>query len=60
MRVTDAVVSEQEITAGVRDGGWIEVLDGLKVGDEVVTKAGAFVRDGDHINPVAAATTDTN
>ena len=60
MRVTDAVVSEQEITAGVRDGGWIEVLDGLKVGDEVVTKAGAFVRDGEHINPVVAATTDTN
>ena len=60
MRVTDAVVSEQEITAGVRDGGWIEVLDGLKVGDEVVTKAGAFVRDGDHINPVATATTDSN
>ncbi len=60
MRVTGAVVSEQQITAGMRDGGWIEVLDGLKVGDEVVTKAGAFVRDGDHINPVVAATTYSN
>ncbi len=60
MRVTGAVVSEQVITAGMRDGGWVEVLDGLKVGDDVVTKAGAFVRDGDHINPVVAAPTDTN
>lgn len=60
MRVDGAVVSEQIITTGMRDGGWIEVLDGLKVGDTVVTKAGAFVRDGDHINPVVAATTDTN
>lgn len=60
MRVDGAVVSEQMITAGVRDGGWIEVVDGLKVGDTVVTKAGAFVRDGDHINPVVAAATDTN
>ena len=60
MRVQGAVVSQQEITAGVRDGGWIEVLDGLKVGDEVVTKAGAFVRDGDHINPVVADAADSN
>lgn len=60
MMVQGAVVSQRMITAGVRDGGWIEVLDGLKVGDEVVTKAGAFVRDGDHINPVVAATTDNN
>ncbi len=59
MLVQGAVVSQRMITAGMRDGGWIEVLDGLKVGDDVVTKAGAFVRDGDHINPVAA-TTDTN
>ncbi len=60
MLVQGAVVSQRMITAGVRDGGWIEVLDGLKVGDNVVTKAGAFVRDGDHINPVVAAATDTN
>ena len=60
MLVENAVVTQRVITAGVRDGGWIEVLDGLKVGDDVVTKAGAFVRDGDHINPVVAPATDTN
>lgn len=60
MLVQGAVVSQRMITAGVRDGGWIEVLDGLKVGDNVVTKAGTFVRDGDHINPVVATATDTN
>lgn len=60
MVVEGAVVSQRDITAGVRDGGWVEVQDGLMVGDEVVTKAGAFVRDGDHINPVVAAATDSN
>lgn len=60
MVVEGALVSQRDITAGVRDGGWVEVLDGVKVGDEVVTKAGAFVRDGDHINPVVAAATDSN
>ena len=35
---------------------WIEIVEGLSPGDTVVTKAGAFVRDGDKINPVPAAT----
>ncbi|MES2433395.1 MAG: efflux RND transporter periplasmic adaptor subunit [Pseudomonadota bacterium] len=60
MVVEGAMVSQRMITAGVRDGGWIEVLDGVMVGDDVVTKAGAFVRDGDHINPVVAAAADSN
>ncbi len=40
---------------GIRDGGFVEIVEGLAVGDTVVAKAGAFVRDGDRINPVAAS-----
>lgn len=55
LRVRDGRVSEARIETGVRDGGMIEIVGGLAEGDMVVTKAGAFVRDGDRINPVAAA-----
>jgi HlyD family secretion protein len=52
MKVADGVVSRVEVTPGIRDGGFVEILEGLAVGDTVVAKAGAFVRDGDRINPV--------
>jgi HlyD family secretion protein len=52
MKVTDGKVALVQIETGIRDGALIEVVAGLAPGDTVVTKAGAFVRDGDHINPV--------
>jgi HlyD family secretion protein len=56
MRVTDGLVERVPVKTGIRDGGWVEVVEGLAPGETVVTKAGAFVRDGDRINPVADAT----
>jgi HlyD family secretion protein len=56
MKVTDGEVSRVVVKTGIRDGGWVEIVEGISAGDTVVTKAGAFVRDGDRINPVAAAT----
>jgi len=56
MKVVDGTVSRVLVKTGIRDGGWVEILEGLSAGESVVTKAGAFVRDGDRINPVAAAT----
>ena len=53
MRIKDNLAEQVVITVGIRDSGWVEVLSGLQAGDTVVTKAGAFVRDGDHINPIA-------
>ncbi|MBW3097316.1 efflux RND transporter periplasmic adaptor subunit [Pseudohoeflea coraliihabitans] len=41
-----------EVETGIRDGGRIEVTEGLAAGDMIVAKAGAFVRDGDRVNPV--------
>lgn len=56
MKVVDGVVSRVTVKTGIRDGGWVEVVEGIAAGDTVVTKAGAFVRDGDRINPVPYAT----
>lgn len=50
--VTDNVVKQVKISTGIQDGAFIEIKDGLKQGDVVVAKAGAFVRDGDRINAV--------
>ncbi len=55
MRVRDGLVERVVVKTGVRDGGMIGILEGLSEGDQVVTRAAAFVRDGDRINPVPAA-----
>lgn len=54
MRVRDGVVERIAVTTGIRDGGMIEITAGLQAGDQVVTKAAAFVRPGDRVNPVLA------
>lgn len=54
LRVRGDEVESAKIVTGVRDGALVEVIDGLAAGDVVVTKAGAFVRPGDRINPVPA------
>ncbi|MCX7289221.1 MAG: efflux RND transporter periplasmic adaptor subunit [Rhodobacterales bacterium] len=56
LRVVDGLVERVPVKIGIRDGGNIEIIEGLSLGDQVVTKAGAFVRAGDRINPVLAAT----
>ncbi len=54
MRVRDGVVEQVPVTVGVRDGSMIGISAGLDAGDTVVTRAAAFVRAGDRINPVPA------
>lgn len=54
MRVRDGLVERVPVVTGIRDGAWIEIREGLAAGDQVVMKAGAFVRNGDRINPVPA------
>lgn len=55
MKVQGGIVEKHLIETGIRDAGWIEVVSGLGLGDTLVLKAGAFVRDGDRISPVFAA-----
>lgn len=54
MQVTDGTVHRVPVTIGIRDGGRVEIAAGINAGDTVVSKAGAFVREGDRINPVLA------
>ncbi|NUB45674.1 efflux RND transporter periplasmic adaptor subunit [Fertoebacter nigrum] len=54
MRVRDGLVERVVVQTGIRDAGMVEVVAGLVAGDLVVTKAAAFVRDGDRVNPVPA------
>jgi len=53
-KVEGDVVRQVKIETGIQDGGFVQILSGLHTDDEVVAKAGAFVRDGDRIKPVAA------
>ncbi len=55
MKVVDGVVTRVPVRTGIRDGDVIEVLEGLIERDLIVLKAGAFVRDGDHVRPVQPA-----
>ena len=54
LKVTDNTAHIVPVTTGIRDSGWIEITQGLVPGDQIVAKAGAFVRDGDRITPVMA------
>ncbi|MGB7300894.1 MAG: efflux RND transporter periplasmic adaptor subunit [Burkholderiaceae bacterium] len=50
--VQDGRVKQVAIVTGARTGKKIAILQGISEGDLVVARAGAFVRDGDRINPV--------
>ncbi len=56
MVVRDGLVARVQVETGIRDGGYVEVVSGLDAGETVVARAGAFVRDGDRINPVPVET----
>ena len=53
-KVENGIVKLVPVRTGIQDGQVIEIVEGLAAGDEVVAKAGAYVRDGDRINPVHA------
>ena len=45
-------VESRDITIGLKDGFMLDVTSGLVEGDEIVSRAGTFVADGDAIRPV--------
>lgn len=59
-KVNGDVIKQANIEIGIQDNGYVEIASGLSEGDMVVEKAGAFVRDGDRINPVAADAAASN
>lgn len=52
--VKDGVVGERRIVPGLKKSGRVLVAEGLTPDDAVVARAGAFLRDGDHVTPVTA------
>ncbi|HEY0120759.1 MAG TPA: efflux RND transporter periplasmic adaptor subunit [Rhizobium sp.] len=51
-KVENSVVKFIDVETGIQDGAYVEIVKGLQAGEEVVAKACAYVRDGDHITPV--------
>lgn len=52
--VRDGRIESRRVTVGLIAGGQAEIREGLSDGDTVVSRAGAFVRDGDRVRSVAA------
>jgi HlyD family secretion protein len=48
-------VETRRVEVGLMSGGQIEIRDGLSEGDDVVARAGALLREGDSVRPVAEA-----
>ncbi|MDR4306233.1 efflux RND transporter periplasmic adaptor subunit [Chelatococcus sambhunathii] len=54
--VEDGRVIDRPVKTGLADDVGVEILDGLNGGEEVVARAGGFLRDGDRISAVKIPT----
>lgn len=45
-------IEARQVTLGLLGGGNVEIRSGLSEADLVVVRAGAFVREGDHVNAI--------
>ncbi len=50
--VQDNIVRKHVVTVGLVANDLVEIKDGIKKGDFVVTRAGTFLRDGDVVRPI--------
>ena len=50
----NGLVRERAVTLGLVDGARAEIRSGVREGDAIVVRAGAFLRDGDSVRPVQA------
>lgn len=51
-KVDAGKVSTVPVQIGARADGYVEIVQGIAAGDEVVSRAGTFVADGDLVTPV--------
>lgn len=52
LKIVNGVARLTAVKTGIREGGLVEINEGLAQDDLIVAKAGAFVRDGDRVTPV--------
>jgi HlyD family secretion protein len=52
--VRDNRIETQRVNVGLLAPGQVEIREGLREGDAVVARAGAFLREGDRVKPVPA------
>jgi multidrug efflux pump subunit AcrA (membrane-fusion protein) len=52
--VADGRAQERLVKAGLREAGWVEILDGVKPGETVATSGLAKLYDGAPVTPVAS------
>ncbi|HWL21890.1 MAG TPA: HlyD family efflux transporter periplasmic adaptor subunit [Bradyrhizobium sp.] len=48
-------IETKRVEIGLMSGGQIEIRDGINEGDDVVARAGALLREGDPVRPVAVS-----
>ena len=52
--VRDNKIETRKVVLGLLSSGVVEIREGIAEGDMVVSRAGAFLREGDHVRPVPA------
>jgi len=53
-------VETRRVETGLMSGGQVEIREGLSEGDVVVARAGALLREGDPVRPIAAGIAATS
>ncbi len=53
--VKDGRIATRKLRVGISADGFTQILDGVSDGEEVVARAGPFLRDGDFVRPVPVA-----
>lgn len=54
-RVREGIVETVAVETGLRADGLVELRSGVGEGDQLVATSGTFLRNGDRVNPIAAA-----
>jgi HlyD family secretion protein len=49
-----SIVTSKVVLTGLRQGPWVEIKEGLKTGDEIVTAGAGFLKDGDKVDVAPA------
>ncbi len=49
--VRDGIVEQRRVTAGIAEGDWLEIRNGVAPDETVVARAASFLRPGDRVRP---------